>query len=84
MRSGFRVGQGTVLNGSTFFPNGSRYEVMDMYLTLVRTKVQFSSHMTYERWGDWKGGLFVRTKIGILLGTQGFQSTLQTVNMLGN
>ena len=55
-----------------------------MYLTLIRTKVQFSSHMTYEQWGDWKGGLFVRTKIGILLGTQGFQSTLQTINMLGN
>ena len=84
MRSGFRVGQGTVFNGSTFFPNGSRYQVADMYLTLIRTKVQFSSHMTYEQWGDWKGGLFVRTKIGILLGTQGFQSTLQTINMLGN
>jgi len=84
MRSGFRVGQGFIFNASNAYPNANSYELMDMFLTLTRTKVQFSSHMTYEKWGDWKGGLFVRTKIGILLGTQGFQSTLQTVNMLGN
>jgi hypothetical protein len=61
LRSGFRIGLGSVSN------SGYTYEVRDMFLTYTRRRLEISSHATVEKWGPYKGGLFLRTGIGYII-----------------
>jgi|GEM_PF-5390284 hypothetical protein len=61
LRSGFRIGLGSVSN------SGYTYEVRDMFLMYTRRRLEISSHATVEKWGPYKGGLFLRTGIGYII-----------------